>query len=305
MAWLKRTKPEAEGQVGLQFSQQGIALAQIRRLPGQAPELLRCVYREAGPVQRAATLQSLVEEFGLKGLPANLVLHPGDYRTFLLEAPDVPAEELRDAMRWRVKDMLGEPLDQVVLDCFALPADAYRGRMHMAYCAVLGKPQMNQHAACVRDSGLRLTSIDIFEMACRNLGLLAGAADLNIAVLSLRTTESMICIQKGAELYMARRLEHGARGGIDNLASVTLEIQRSLDYFESQIGAGRLRRILLLPMKHRAAEARDELSSGLATPLQVVDLRDLFPGQPAAGLADLQQAHCLGAIGAALRQEAS
>src|SRR5690606_18023647 len=102
--------------------------------------------------------------------------------------------------------------------------DAYRGRMRMAYCAVLGKPLMQQYAACVRDSGLRLASIDIFEMACRNLGLLVGAADLNIAVLSLRTTESMICIQKGAALYMARRLEHGARGGLDNLAGMTLEI---------------------------------------------------------------------------------
>src|SRR5690606_9457507 len=65
---------------------------------------------------------------------------------------------------------------------------------------------------------------------------------------------SMICIQKGADLYMARRLEQSARGGADDLARMTLEIQRSLDYFESQIGAGRLNRILLLPMKHQAAD---------------------------------------------------
>ena len=294
----------SNGLVGLEFSHQGIALAQVRRSPGQAPELLHCVYREAELSQRAIVLKALVDELGLAGLPANLMLHSGDYRTFLLEAPDVPADELRDAMRWRVKDMLGEPLDQVVLDCFALPADAYRGRMRMAYCAVLGKALMSQCAAWMRGSGLRLTSIDISEMAYRNLGLLAGAPDLNIAVLRLRTTESMICIQKGVDLYMARRLEQNSRGGND-LASLTLEIQRSLDYFESQIGAGRLNRILLLPMKHQAAEARTELAYGLATPLQVVDIRELFPGQPAAELSELQQVQCLGAIGAALRQEAS
>src|SRR5690606_33989667 len=106
-----------------------------------------------------------------------------------------------------------------------------------------------------------------------------------------------------------RRPVHGAppgaerRGGADDLARMTLEIQRSLDYFESQIGAGRLNRILLLPMNHQAAEASAELAAGLATPLQVLDLRDLFPGQPAAELTDLQQVQCLGAIGAALRQE--
>lgn len=299
----KRAKTAANGRVGLEFSHQGIALAQVCRPEGLPPQLATCIYREAPAAQRASVLREMVHELGLGGLPANLVLHSGDYRTFLLEAPDVPADELRDAMRWRVKDMLGEPLDEVVLDCFALPADAYRGRMRMAYCAVLGKAHMNQCAAWLRDSGLRLQSIDIAEMAYRNIGLLAGAPDLNIAVLRLRTTESMICIQKGADLYMARRLEQSARGGADDLARMTLEIQRSLDYFESQIGAGRLNRILLLPMKHQAAEASAELAAGLATPLQVLDLRDLFPGQPAAELTDLQQVQCLGAIGAALRQE--
>ena len=304
MPLFKKVKPAPGGLVGLEFSHQGIALALVGRPQDAPPQLLHAVYREAPLAERASVLRELVRELGLAGLPANLVLHSADYRTFLLEAPDVPAEELRDAMRWRVKDMLGEPLDEVVLDCFALPADAYRGRMRMAYCAVLGKAHMNQCHAWLKDSGLRLRSIDISEMAYRNLGLLASAPDLNVAVLRLRTTESMICIQKGPDLYMARRLEQGARGGDDELARMTLEIQRSLDYFESQIGAGRLNRILLLPMKHKGPEARAELANSLATPLQDIDIRELFPGQPAAELSELQQVQCLGAIGAALRQEA-
>ena len=304
MAWLKRTNPLPDGLVGLEFSHQGIALAQVRRRAGQAPELLHCVYREAELPERAAVLKALVDELGLSGLPANLVLHSADYRTFLLEAPEVPADELRDAMRWRVKDMLGEPLDQVVLDCFALPADAYRGRMRMAYCAVLGKAQMNQYAAWLRGSGLRLTSIDISEMAYRNLGLLAGAPDLNIAVLRLRTTESMICIQKGADLYMARRIEQGLEHASGDYGAVTLEIQRSLDYFESQLGKGYINRLLLLPAKRDGAAALQALSAGLAVKLQALDLRQLFPGQAAAELGEAEQAYCMAAVGAALRQEA-
>ena len=46
------------------------------------------------------------------------------------------------------------------------------------------------------------------------------------------------------------------------------------------------------------------LSSGLAVKLQALDLRELFPGQASAELSEQEQAYCMGAVGAALRQEA-
>ena len=38
--------------------------------------------------------------------------------------------------------------------------------------------------------------------------------------------------------------------------------------------------------------------------LQALDLRELFPGQASAELSEQEQAYCMGAVGAALRQEA-
>ena len=305
MVFFKRRKSAETGLLGMEISPNGIALAQVQRAAGQAPRLLCCEFREAAPTLHAATLKAMVAEFNLAGLPVNLLLHPADYRIFLLEAPDVPAEELRDAMRWRVKDMLGEPLDSVVLDCFLLPPDAYRGRHRMAYCAVLDKRRMNECGELLRQAGLRLESIDITEMAFRNLALLAGVAEgVNVAVLRLRSSEGLICIQNGDALYLARRLEHGVGDGARNLAGMTLEIQRTLDYFESQLGVGHIGRLLLLPLKHDGDTARQELASSLDVTLQGMDLRELFPGQPAAGLAEARQAHCIGAVGAALRRDA-
>ena len=301
MGLFTRRARQQRGLLGIEISPNGIALAHIQQSPEQAPQLLRCEFREGAP---ADTLKPLVSEFDLAGLPVNLLLHPADYRIFLLEAPSVPAEELRDAMRWRIKDMISEPLDSVVLDCFLLPENAYRGRSRLAYCAVIDKARMAEWALQIRLAGLRLRSIDITEMAFRNIGLLAGAQQgVNVAVLRLRTSEGLICIQSGAELYLARRLEHGVVHGAQDLASMTLEIQRTLDYFESQLGVGHIARMLLLPMKHDGDITRQTLAQSLAVNLQGLDLRELFPGQPAAGLPESLQAFCMGAVGAALRQD--
>ncbi|MBF0674050.1 MSHA biogenesis protein MshI [Pseudomonas sp.] len=302
MGLLTRKAAQPKGLLGIELSPNGVALAHVQRSPEVTPQLLHCAFREGA---HPATLKTLVSEFGLAGRPVNLLLHPADYRIFLLEAPDVPANELRDAMRWRVKDLISEPLDSVVLDCFLLPENAYRGRNRLAYCAALDKSRMQALAAQIRQAGLRLSSIDITEMVFRNLGLLAGAQQGgNVAVLRLRSSEGLVCIQNGEALYLARRLEHGVVHGAQDLASMTLEIQRTLDYFESQLGVGHIGRMLLLPMKHDGDITRHTLAQSLAVNLQALDLRTLFPGQPSADLSEELQAFCMGAVGAALRQDA-
>lgn len=306
MAWFKRRKTitKGVGLLGIETGPEGIALAQVVREPGQAPQLLQCQFQGAAPDDQPALLRSMVAELGVAGMPVNLVLHPATYQMFLLDSPDVPAEELRDAMRWKVKDLISEALDDVVVDAFNLPDDAYRGRSRMAYCAILNKSRMQAWSGLCRQADLRLRSIDVTEMAFRNLGLLAGSEGMSLALLRLRSSEGLIAIQHGADLYMARRIEQGLNQAEQDFSAVTLEIQRSLDYYESQLGKGYINRLLLLPMKRHGAEALAALSSGLAVKLQALTLNDLFPGQTAAELDEQAQAYCMAAVGAALRQEA-
>lgn len=304
LAWLNKNKKTANGLLGIETGPEGIALAHVLRVPGQPVQLLRCLFRPVAPADQPAELKNMVAEFGLAGMPVNLLLHPALYQLLLLDSPDVPANELRDAMRWKVKEQISEPLEQVLVDAFALPADAYRGRSRMAYCAVLAKARLEQWLHMLKHAGLSLQSIDITEMAFRNLGLLAGAEGLNLALLRLRSSEGLISVQQGADLYMARRIEQGLEHASQDFAGVTLEIQRSLDYFESQLGKGYISRLLLMPMKRDGAQALKALSDGLAVNLQALNLRDLFAGQPAAELDEQQQAYCFSVVGAALRQEA-
>jgi len=290
--------------LGVETGPEGIALAHVTRPVGEPPQLLHCLFREAAPAEQPAVLKAMVAELGLAGMPVNLLLHPAAYQLLLLDCPDVADSELRDAMRWRVRDLISEPLDEVQIDAFALPQDAYRGRSRMAYCAVLSKARMREWEQLVRQAELHLQSIDITEMAFRNIGLLAGAQGINLALLRLRSSEGLISIQHGADLYMARRIEHGLEQVEGDFSGITLEIQRSLDYFESQLGKGYLNRLLLAPMKRDGERVLQALTGGLAVNLQRLDLSQLFADDVAAGLSERDQAYCLAAVGAALRQEA-
>ena len=290
--------------IGIECGPQGIALAQVERREDGSPLLQRCAFRAVPPAEQEAALKALVQEHGLQDMPVNLLLHPADYQAHLLDAPEVAADELRDALRWKVRELVGNSLTDYVVDGFNLPEDAYRGRARRSFCAVLDKARMQAGERLVRQAGLRLQSIDITEMAFRNLGLLAGAEGINLGLLRLRSSEGLICIQNGSELYMSRRIEQGLDQAGEDFANVILEVQRSLDYYEGQLGKGYIARLLLLPMKRLGEPTLAALSSGLAVHVLPLRLAELFPGQPAAELDDAAQAFCIGAVGAALRQEA-
>jgi len=48
----------------------------------------------------------------------------------------VPAEELAEALRWRVKDLITFPVAEAIIDAFLLPEDSARGTSRMAYAVV-------------------------------------------------------------------------------------------------------------------------------------------------------------------------
>lgn len=302
LAWLKRTSGVADTLLGLAPVPGGCLLARVQRSVAGV-RLLACEFVAAPPASQVEVLRRHVEAQGLAGLPVNLLLAAGDYQLLLVERPEVPAAELRAAIRWRIRELVSAPLDSLVVDAFPLPDDAYRGRTPMAYCAVLPRARMQALADWVTGAGLQLHSIDIPEMALRNLGQLAGAKGQNLAVLKLGARGGLVCVQNGADLYMARRIEHGQDNRGENGALLALEMQRSLDYFESHLGKGGVSRLLLLPVAEQEELLLAELGQRLIQRIERLALEQLFAGSPLLALPPAQQAQCLPAIGAALRQE--
>ena len=119
MRFGKRGKASTDGQVGLVVSDESVTAVHILRREGELPRLLA---RFDGPKDGGSgTLAAWVAEHRLQGVPAALTLDHGDYVIHQLDRPEVPAEELRQALRWRLKDLIDYSPADAVIDVFEAP----------------------------------------------------------------------------------------------------------------------------------------------------------------------------------------
>lgn len=291
-------------------SQQG--LTAYLRLPGRLAHA--CVDRRAAvprllsagltPVEGddwAAALGSL------KGRgPVSLVLRPGDYRLRVVDAPNVPAEELKSAVRWQIQDMLDFHADDGTFDVLQVPQPEHLTHVRQIFAVAAKNSLLAEETLLAQRAGLNLGIIDILETAQRNLVARLEARGRAMATFSFIESGGLLTLTLDGELCMARSLGvnpalldgENVEGVLDRL---TLEIQRSLDHFDRQFGGVPVDRLLLVPIE-QATRLRDGLAGNLALPVETLELAKVLDVSGMPEVSTLPSV-CYHAIGAALRIE--
>ena len=238
--------------------------------------------------------------------PVSLVLRPGDYKLRLLDAPNVPADELKSAVRWQIQDMLDFHANDGTVDVLEVPQPEHLSHVRQIFAVAAKNSLLAEETVLARGAGLNLTIIDILETAQRNLATRLETRGRALATLSFIETGGLLTLTLDGELCMARTLGVNQtlleNEGIDGvLERLTLEIQRSLDHFDRQFGGIPVDRFLLVPMEH-VERLRDGLASNLALPVDVLNLSDVLDISACPDVNALPSP-CFHAIGAALRME--
>ncbi|MDX1491626.1 MAG: hypothetical protein R3332_10080 [Pseudohongiellaceae bacterium] len=306
MLQLFRGKVKAAGLVGLSIGERHFALARMSESNGKAI-LDRCLRMDVNNVQQMRqTLQRQVEELGLQGGKCNALLTPRDYNLYLVEAPMVEEEEMRAAVRWKIKDLIDMPVEDAIIDVFPAPEDAFSGRNKMLYVVAATKTKVEQLIELCSQADLELDAIDIPEMAMRNISSHFANDDNSLGVVSLKTNGSSMNVTRGGVLYLARKIN--TQVGQDVLQShnwevmrdrLVLEIQRSLDYFESQMGQNPVSQILLAPRLHDTQALCESLNEVMGVTVSPLDFASQLAS--AEDISDELKHSCMFAIGAALR----
>ncbi|MBS3804477.1 MAG: hypothetical protein KGY54_08010 [Oleiphilaceae bacterium] len=192
---------------------------------------------------REESLAALVAERGWSGMKATLVLPLDQYSVFQLERPrELADDELADALRWKLKDLLDYSPAEAICDVFPFPSDASRGQGNLVNVVATRKTWVAGLVALVNEVGLELEKIDVAELALRNFASSLDPRKRAVALVHLRDRYGQMVICKGATLYLSRRLDvvaddlRDASKQDNAVQSLALEMQRSLDYFESQLG---------------------------------------------------------------------
>ena len=301
-----------------EFSEGGISFARVTRPPGAPP-----VLHDSGfhPVDTAAdrskALAELVRGRGRRFTgPCTLLMDSSAYSLLLIEAPAVPAEELRAAVRWRIRELIDFHVDDAVIDVFDLPAQKAAGRPSMMYVVAARVPKVGEKIELARRSGLAVHIVDIPELAQRNIASVLPEDVAGVALLSLCDSSSLISLTRQSSLFFARRLDVGlhALSQVDPshwhagddfvrawLDTVIVEIQRSLDYYESSFAQSPISNLVFAPMAPPIGGLAEYVSQQLGLSARILELESLIDvDSDQAGPID---ARCLGAIGAALRVE--
>jgi MSHA biogenesis protein MshI len=249
-----------------------------------------------------------------KNADCHYVLNESQYELQLLDMPPVEKTELIEAVRWRLKDLITIPVEDAIIDVFPLPEDAYRGRLKMLYAVAATKQTIDSTLIFIKKCGLSSSVIDIPEMAMRNMALYLPEMEFGtVALLNMQENQGEMLMFSRDAMYLSRQIEMGYSSlakepgafSLDNsvmLERLGLDLQRSLDYYESQLGKGIASKIYVLPVKDENILIEEELHSHINTPITMFDYREFLPISQTIELSHLEQCHCLPVIGSVLRR---
>ena len=290
----KRGRPSAAGLAGIVISDDAVTAVHLHHEAGQPPQLLsRLDAVGAEPQRNLQALAEWVAAHQLHGVPATLTLNYGSYQTHQVDKPDVPADELRAALRWRLKDVLDHSPADAVIDCFDSPPTRQK-RIEPAQVVAARISRLKPLVAALQATGLDLQRIDIPEFALRNL--LSRALDRHdtTALLYLLPQRGVLQICRDDTFYFARTLEHGlealvrASGGgafsghSDLEDRIALEAQRTMDYYDSHFGQGPVKKLLVLGRGIELQRLAEHIASALGIAAQLVTPAELVRGLDAA-----------------------
>ena len=294
--------------VGLFATPEKLAFAHISRT-GDRPQLHVCEeIATAGVDGRGASLEKLVREHGLEGTRTCVVLPLLDYKLLLVEAPRVEAGEMAGAVKWKIKDLLGHPVDEMAIAVFDVPEGAYRSQTDMVYAVAARKNRIRDIIELVNGAELELEAIDIPELAMMNLTLACADDTDGLAFLDLREDGTTLNLSRAGELYLTRQLSTrvdnqvmSSQEWVTIRERLVMEIQRSLDYYQSQMGQSLVPKILIAPRAYDSDVLPQELAMAMSMQVESMDIRSFMDCQ--IELAPALQQACMLAIGGALRQE--
>lgn len=257
----------AEVCVGVALAGDQTAIVAVERSShGSRPRVVAWASQSVGsPVELGPVLARFSEDHGMRGAIARVTLAPSDYDLKLVERPpNIPDEELADATRWLIRDLVEIDVETAAIAVLTIPDQRGRARAPHMFVAAAREDVVSAYARTLAEAGLACAGFEIVETAM--LALEANAADpvASGAMVRIEAKSSVLTLASEQQLFLARPLrveateleaaaERASTARPDDpavlaaLEPMLLDVQRSLDYYESEYGRTPATRLLLLP----------------------------------------------------------
>lgn len=293
---------QKDSQVGVDFLPDGVAVTQIgtgRKHPGR---ILRSEFVEAeGQQAQVEALKAWVQDHGLQKTSCVCLVANDDCDVYQVERPEVEDAELIQAVSWKIRDLINYDVGHAVVDSYPMPPS--KNKQQQVGVVAAREAVIRNYVDCIKTSTMKLSALDIHELARANLQVVQNCTEQSLALLTLTGDSGLLSIYHDTDLYISREFMIGinqlglATADDESIyESLLLELQRSLDYFESYYGMGMVSNLRIFPQ----LKATEKMAMYLQN-LTNFDIEFIaFAGEGEGDEAGLDP-HCFHAYCAALR----
>jgi MSHA biogenesis protein MshI len=219
-------------------------------------------------------LSTLAEKYKLAG-QCQYILAAVQYQIVQIDKPKVPEAEIAAALKWQMKELVTIAPEDMILDYFDGPY-LVGGQKLNVVCA--SKKTLKTVVETLVDSPININTISIEEFAFTHL--LPVQEEACLLICQQPNEEIIILIVKKGQLFFHRRLrgfsgigkqseEKLQMGVIDTLS---LEIQRSTDFFERQLKQSPIKSIQLIVPITAEAFLAEKLAENTNVPVSLLAL---------------------------------
>ncbi|PKM15252.1 MAG: hypothetical protein CVV12_09590 [Gammaproteobacteria bacterium HGW-Gammaproteobacteria-2] len=251
-------------------------------------------------------MRKLTRDLSGNGLDTVVVPHAQLVSLMQLSIPPTPESERIGALKFRAREVSQVPIEDMLLDYVDVAGTRARGGEPPCYCAIASRERMTRLRDAVLGAGLHLEAIDVADMALSHvLGRAAGEGEaVSALVLGNQGLRFVIVNEGKLSLFRSSTLtaEHFRNGFAEHLDQLLLEVQRTIDFYESHYTTPPPKRLLLMPDWPFTESLAEALTPALRVRPEPFSLDEVLQstdrlGSPAPDLMVL-------AVGAALRPKA-
>ncbi len=295
--------------VGVFSALSGPAIAVVEGARNDYPRVLLCDL-----LPSAGLFNEYVRTHDLRHAACVDVLAMNVCSLLQVDLQGVKEEEKRDAARWQVHELLDYSTEEAVLDVIEVPVLGEKNNSK-TFAVAAPAATLRKRVELLVSTGMHLDAIDIPELALRNLLELFPNEPRGICLLWIREQTGLLVVCRGGTFYFSRSINIGLEqlrqtipSSVENpppenlqseLAGIVLEVQRSLDYCESNFRLPPVPKILLAACGEEPQGVREYLDRYLQADVVSADFRQVldFPAEIEPSTVNF----CLPALGAALR----
>jgi MSHA biogenesis protein MshI len=308
---LLKKKQNSGWRAGVVPGDRETALAIVKTRKGQRPLLRHCAAHPLIEIRPEHVLMPLNHMRDLASAAVSGVIRAEDYQLLQVEAPEVQPSEMRSAVRWKVRDVVNFPINDAVIDVFEIPDQSRYVQTRMVFVVAARNDAVQRVVSLIKPRVRGFDVVDIPELCLRNLSALLPQDERGVALLAMGDTFAQLVLTRQGVLYLARRIELGRRGDADagetttglvyDIHALALELQRSLDYYESHYDQPPIADLVVAAGDNRADELAVALNKETGLSAEAFDPQNIFE------VADAIEPDChwpsLIAMGAALRAD--